>query len=123
MNKAQNMVFDYHMKMGFTIGYHPVMISQAQVKDRSDILQKEVNELRVALEAEDLVEVADGIGDALYVLYGTAIACGLDMTRIFEEIHRSNMTKIPPPTSTGKAIKGENYSPPNLKFVLSGEQR
>lgn len=123
MNSEQNMVFDYHMKMGFTISYHPTIISQVQVKDRSDILQEEVDELREALENEDLVKVADGIGDSLYVLYGTAVACGLDMTKIFAEIHRSNMTKTPPPTSTGKAIKGENYSAPDLDSIVLREEK
>lgn len=118
MNEEQEMVLDYHKKMGFTINDRPTPISQIQVKDRSDILQEEVSELRNALESEDLVGICDGLGDVLYVVYGTAVACGIDMSDIFKEIHRSNMTKTPPSTSTGKAIKGESYSPPNLNSFL-----
>ena len=118
MNKAQKMVLEYHRKMGFTINNNPTHISQEQVKDRSDILEEETHELREALELEDIVKIADGIGDVLYVAYGTGVACGIDMETIFAEIHRSNMTKTAPETHTGKAIKGETYSPPNLVALI-----
>ena len=118
MNEEQKMVLDYHRKMGFTINDYPTVIGPIQVKDRSDILQEEVDELRDALENENLVEICDGLGDVLYVVYGTAVACGIDMVPIFREIHRSNMTKTSPLTATGKAIKGDFYSPPNIGLVL-----
>jgi len=121
MNEEQKMVLDYHRKMGFTINGCPTVIGPIQVKDRSDILQEEVDELRTALENGNLGEIADGIGDAIYVLIGTAVACGIDIKPIFKEIHRSNMTKTPPLSETGKAIKGEGYSPPKLESILSSQ--
>ena len=118
MNEEQKMVLDYHKKMKFTVNNRPTPISQIQVKDRSDILQEEVNELRDAMESENLIGICDGLGDVLYVVYGTAVACGINMVPIFKEIHRSNMTKTPPLSPVGKAIKGQTYSPPDIKVLL-----
>lgn len=64
-----------------------------------------------------LTEVADGIGDQLVVVLGTACACGLDAEGIFNEVHRSNMTKFLPGgylDEYGKWIKSPHYSPANL---------
>ncbi len=118
MNEEQKMVSDYHRKMGFTINDYPTVIGPIQVKDRSVILQEEVDELRDALEDENLVKICDGLGDVLYVVYGTAVACGIDMVPIFKEIHRSNMTKTSPSAVVGKAMKGPAFSLPNLEPLL-----
>lgn len=72
-------------------------------------------------DAKNLEEIADAIGDLLYTIYGTAVAYGLDAQRIFDEIHRSNMTKLidGKKDSHGKQLKGPSYSPPNLKPFLT----
>lgn len=70
-----------------------------------------------AAEAEDVIGVADALGNLVYVAYGTAWRCGIDLDRVVEEIHRSNMTRTAAP-GDGKAIKEPGYRPPNLREVL-----
>jgi NTP pyrophosphatase (non-canonical NTP hydrolase) len=70
--------------------------------------------------ARDIVEIADAIGDMLYVVLGAAVSHGLDIEPIFEEIHRSNMTKFIDGhrAENGKWIKGPSYSPANLGPII-----
>lgn len=118
MNEFQKKVLEYHRKMGFTINDNPTPISLEQAKDRSRIQGEETNELEEALLSQDIIKIADGIGDVIYVAVGTGVACGIDVTPILDEIHRSNMTKTAPKSRTGKALKGHFYSPPNLEAIL-----
>jgi len=74
---------------------------------------------------ENLVATADAIADLMYVILGTAVACGIDMEPIFQEVHRSNMTKFIDGTfvrtvNTSKAqyVKGPNYSKAKLEPIL-----
>lgn len=119
MNKQQKMVRDYHWKMGFT--YNPMLtiISTTQSDDRQRILQEEVDEIEAAFKAGDIIGLADALADTLYVVYGTCVACGIDIEPIFAEVHRSNMTKTAPASRTGKAIKGPDYLPPVLEPILT----
>ena len=78
--------------------------------------------------AGDLVEVADALGDMLYILCGTIIEHGLQdkIEEVFAEIQRSNMSKLgadgqPIYREDGKVMKGPNYSPPDLARVLSSK--
>jgi predicted HAD superfamily Cof-like phosphohydrolase len=78
--------------------------------------------------AGDLVEVADALGDMLYILCGTIIEHGLQdkIEEVFAEIQRSNMSKLgadgqPIYREDGKVMKGPNYSPPDLATILSNK--
>jgi predicted HAD superfamily Cof-like phosphohydrolase len=71
------------------------------------------------------VGVADAIADCLYILYGTALEWGLGdkLPVIFDEVHRSNMSKLgadgkPIYREDGKILKGENYTPPQIKDIV-----
>ena len=77
-------------------------------------------ELEEYWSARDIVEIADAIGDMLYVVLGAAVSHGLDIEPIFEEIHRSNMTKFIDGhmDEAGKWIKGPSYSPANLGTII-----
>lgn len=75
----------------------------------------------------DLIEIADAIGDMLYVVYGTADQYGLDADAIFAEVHRSNCSKLgsdgrPIYREDGKVLKGPNFSPPDLEKIVYGSQ-
>lgn len=73
----------------------------------------------------DRVGVADALGDLLYVVYGAAEVYGIDIDRVFREIHRSNMTKVSVPGANErihKIQKGPNYSPPDLSFVMDNHE-
>ena len=77
------------------------------------------------LNNKDLVEIADALGDKLYILCGTILAHGLQdkIVEVFEEIQRSNMSKLstdgsPVIREDGKILKGPNYFKPNIKDIL-----
>lgn len=82
-----------------------------------------MSELTTACRQHDLVAIADGIVDVLYVVYGTAVTYGLDADALLREVHRSNMSKLdtdgkPLIRSDGKVLKGPAYNPPNLRPLL-----
>lgn len=88
-------------------------------KLRLRLLGEEFKELRDALAINDTVEVADALADLLYVTIGAALQWGIPIERVFREVHRSNMTKERGSMrSDGKILKGPNYSPPDLSFVV-----
>lgn len=104
------------------------------------LIREEFNELVIALGNHDMVEIADGLGDLAYVVYHFAIEHGIDLDKVFAEIHRSNMTKLFPcegePSCPAcivankcldpgpryneyqKVLKGPNYDPPHLEQFL-----
>ena len=86
------------------------------------VLKDEIDELHTALAADDLVEVADALGDIIYFATGQALLQGIDIDNVLAEIHRSNMTKKPGvkegPTTPNDVIKDKDYVPPNIKKVL-----
>jgi predicted HAD superfamily Cof-like phosphohydrolase len=90
---------------------------------RYDLIKEELEELKVAMENRDLLEVADALTDILYVTYGAGHAFGIDLDKCFEEVQNSNMSKLdendkPVYNESGKIMKGSNYFKPNLtKFV------
>lgn len=87
---------------------------------RITLMAEELAELERALEHDDLIDIADGLCDLLYVVIGTAVAYGMDIEPLFNEVQRSNMTKKGGPLSPlGKRLKTDNYSPPNLSPILS----
>jgi len=90
---------------------------------RLELISEEVDELYDAIENKDLVGVADALTDILYVTYGAGHAFGVDLDKCFKEVQRSNMSKLgedgkPIYRKDGKVMKGENYSPPDLKKCL-----
>jgi len=90
---------------------------------RYDLIKEELEELKVAMEGKDLLEVADALTDILYVTYGAGHAFGIDLDKCFEEVQNSNMSKLgndskPIYNESGKVMKGPNYFKPNLsKFI------
>ena len=90
---------------------------------RYDLIKEELEELRVAMENKDLLEVADALTDILYVTYGAGHALGIDLDKCFNEVQSSNMSKLdscgkPIYNESGKVMKGHNYFKPNLKTFL-----
>ncbi len=93
-------------------------------KLRIDLIKEELEELTVAMNKKDLLEVADALTDILYVTYGAGHAFGIDLDNCFEEVQNSNMSKLgsdgkPIYNDSGKVMKGPNYFKPDLsKFVF-----
>ena len=90
---------------------------------RYDLIKEELEELKIAMENKDLLEVADALTDILYVTYGAGHAFGIDLDKCFEEVQNSNMSKLgedgkPIYNEFGKVMKGPKYFKPDLtKFV------
>ena len=90
---------------------------------RYDLIKEELEELKVAMENKDLLEVADALTDILYVTYGAGHAFGINLDKCFDEVQNSNMSKLgedgnPIYNEFGKVMKGPKYFKPDLnKFV------
>jgi len=89
-------------------------------KLRYDLIKEELDEFEEALKSKDLKEVADSLTDILYVTYGAGHAFGIDLDKCFDEVQRSNMSKLgedgkPIYNENGKVMKGPKYFAPNLK--------
>ncbi len=90
---------------------------------RYNLIKEELDEFAQALKDQDLNEVADALTDILYVTYGAGHAFGIDLDKCFEEVQRSNMSKLgddgkPIYNENGKVMKGPKYFQPDLtKFV------
>ena len=93
------------------------------IRLRLDLIREELSELKDALEKKDIKEVADALTDILYVTYGAGHSFGVDLDSCFDEVQRSNMSKLgsdgkPIYNDQGKVMKGPDYFKPNLsKFV------
>ena len=90
---------------------------------RKKLIDEEFNELKDAINENNLIEVADALTDILVVTYGAGVAFGIDLDKCFKEVHRSNMSKLsedgkPIYNEFGKVMKGPNYFKPNLKQYL-----
>ena len=93
---------------------------------RIDLIEEELDELREAIVDQDIVEIADALTDILYVVYGAGHAFGIDLDKCYNEVHRSNMTKLdddgnPLFREDGKVMKSSSYEPPNLTKIILGE--
>lgn len=91
---------------------------------RTELITEEYCELLVADEANDLVGIADALGDLLYVIHGMALTYGIPMLDVFTEIHHSNMSKLdadnkPILREDGKILKGPYYHPPDIAGLFA----
>ena len=92
-------------------------------KLRINLIKEELEELKIAIDTKNLVEVADALTDILYVTYGAGHAFGINLDRCFEEVQQSNMSKLddngnPVYNDSGKVMKGPKYFKPDLsKFI------
>ena len=90
---------------------------------RYELIKEELEELKIAMKNNDLLEVADALTDILYVTYGAGHAFGIDLDNCFKEVQNSNMSKLgedgkPIYNDSGKVMKGPKYFKPDLnKFV------
>ena len=89
------MVEEFHNAFNAPILPTPQIPSKERCDLRINLMQEELNEIKEAIENDDLVEAADGFGDLMVVLCGSIIEFGLGdkFNNIFDEIHRSNMSK------------------------------
>ncbi len=118
MNVQLNLVKDFHTKFKALISEKPSLISPDRSSLRYRLMHDEVEEYLKGVEENDLENIAKELGDILYAVYGTILEHGLQdqMEAIFEEVHRSNMSKDYSPT---KMIKGPNYRKADIRQFFS----
>ena len=119
-------VQDFHEAFG--LGVHPEPIgklAEQKLMLRFNLMAEENEEYLEAARNGDLVEVADALGDMLYILCGTILEHGMQhkIEEVFEEIQRSNMSKLgedgrPIYREDGKVMKGPNYFKPDIGSIL-----
>ena len=117
-------VKEFMVVFGQEVQEYPNLPPEEVVDLRLDLINEEVGELCEAVEYNDMIEIADALTDILYVTYGMGAALGIDLDKCFEEVQRSNMSKLgedgkPMYREDGKVLKGPNYSPPDLTSVLN----
>jgi predicted HAD superfamily Cof-like phosphohydrolase len=126
MKKHLDQVKKFHKAFGLDV-------SETQIADlgleknllRYKLMREENEEYLDAATQGDMVEVADALGDMLYILCGTIISHGMQhkIEEVFDEIHRSNMSKLgkdgkPIYREDGKVLKGPDYFKPELKKII-----
>lgn len=118
-------VMDFHEKYGVPVKTKPEVLTDERRELRHKIMLEEVHEFYEAAKNGDIIEMADGLADMLYIVFGTALECGLAgyLPAIFNEVHRSNMSKLgldgkPIIREDGKVLKGPNFSQPDIKSII-----
>jgi predicted HAD superfamily Cof-like phosphohydrolase len=126
MQKQLNAVKEFHAAFKIWYSETPVATLGDQKNTlRFNLMKEENEEYLEAVQNNDLVEIADALGDMLYILCGTIIEHGLQekIEAVFDEIQRSNMSKLgedgtPIYREDGKVMKGPNYFKPNFETIL-----
>jgi predicted HAD superfamily Cof-like phosphohydrolase len=131
-------VAEFHRCMGMTNGSWPP--TRKEVELRMDLINEEFIEVLDEVYnpktqdfsgdeenyyPEEMIKtkVAKELADLLYVVYGTALSFGIPIDEVFDEVHRSNMSKLvdgkPLKREDGKVLKGPNYTPPNFDWIIA----
>ncbi len=126
MKKYTDAVHEFHTAFGLGIKNEPTAnIGEDRNLLRFNLMKEENEEYFEATNNNDLVEVADALGDMLYILAGTIIEHGMQhkIVEVFDEIQRSNMSKLgedgkPIYREDGKVLKGPNYFKPDIQKIL-----
>jgi len=128
MNDIINSVKEFNKAFKLPLRDKPQLIEKDEYKLQYELLKEEVCEYLQACKDNDIIGVADSLGDILYILIGSCIRHGLHdkIHAIFDEIHRSNMTKLvngkPIYNESGKVLKSKNYEVPNLYPIIFPEK-
>lgn len=117
---------EFRTTYGLPVHEKPTLLSLQEQILHSRLLDEELDELAAAEYNDDMKEIADAIGDAIYILFGRAVHMGLPINRILQEIHASNMSKLgedgkPIYREDGKILKGPNFFEPRIQAILDGE--
>ena len=126
IKKELELVAKFHNSFGIDTQETPnVEIPEETTTLRYNLMKEENDEYFEAARNKDIVEVADALGDMLYILCGTILSHGMQykISEVFEEIQRSNMSKLgtdgkPIFRDDGKVLKGPSYFKPDIKSIL-----
>jgi predicted HAD superfamily Cof-like phosphohydrolase len=116
---------EFHSVFGHPIEKSPCAQSDELAQLRYRLGKEELDEYLEANQNDDPVGIADALADQLYILLGTMLVHGMQDTivTIFDEVHRSNMSKLgedgkPIYREDGKVMKGPNYFKPNIDKII-----
>lgn len=116
------MVKEFHEQFDIHVSSTPSVLDERTQNLRCRLIQEEFEELQEAMQEKDLPAIAKELGDLLYVVYGTAVSLGIDMEPVFQEVHRSNMSKVGGyKREDGKWVKPPTYSPASLDKILEAQ--
>ena len=126
MQKQLDAVKLFHTSFGLVVSSEiKGTLGEAKNNLRFNLMKEENEEYLEAVQNNDVVEIADALGDMLYILCGTILEHGLQhkIEEVFDEIQRSNMSKLgadgkPIYREDGKVMKGPNYFKPNFEEIL-----
>ena len=126
MKNKLSAVTAFHKAFGLGVNYTPTTdIDESTMNLRFSLMDEENKENLEAIQNKEMIEVADALGDMLYILCGTIITHGMQdvIDEVFEEIQRSNMSKLgndgkPIYREDGKVLKGPNYFKPDIANIL-----
>lgn len=122
MSDWVQMVREFHLKFGAPIAERPNILPFNRWMLRAQLIREEARETDEAMfmvETEGLEGVADGLADLIYVCIGAALEYGIDLDRVFREVHRSNMTKTKGvEREDGKILKGPTFEPPRIREII-----
>jgi predicted HAD superfamily Cof-like phosphohydrolase len=114
-------VKDFHEVMGLAVNEWPPSNELFELRIKLDSEEQDEYYEEMFVQNRDKQKVAKELADRLYVLYGDAVAYGIDIDNVFDAVHISNMSKLTDGVAVkrpdGKVIKGPNYKPPNLSFL------
>lgn len=122
------MVEEFHKIFSLPHKNKPELLDTGLSELRHRLMAEENDEYLEACRQSDLIEIADALGDQLYVLFGTIVSHGLQdkMQDILEEIHRSNLSKLdhqlkPIFREDGKILKSKTFFRPDIKKILEDQ--
>ena len=122
MKKQLNKVAEFHKAFNQEDSVTTIVYPNCGYDIRHDLMKEENEEYLEACVKGDVIEIADALGDQLYILCGTILKHGMQniIEDVFDEIHRSNMSKLgengmPLLREDGKILKGPGYTKPELK--------
>ena len=125
MKKQLDAVAEFHKAFKQVDGKWPRVLDKKEYELRWDLMDEENKEYLEACEEGSLVEIADALGDQLYILCGTILKHGMQhiIEDVFDEIQASNMSKLgedgqPILREDGKILKGDKYFKPNIKQFI-----
>lgn len=113
----------FHVAMSIRVGTKPEIPDHEERMLRMRLVDEEIRELHHAHWDSNIVEIADAIADAIYVLCGMAVSYGIPLNEVWNEIQRSNMAKVGVDgkvryRNDGKVLKPDGWTPPDIKTII-----
>ena len=119
-------VREFMLRAKQTVNRKPTIPSLKDQHLRSDLMEEELKELVDAMRTGDMINIADGLADLLYVTFGTAVVYGIPIDKVFRQVHNNNMSKIVHgivESASGKVLKPKGFKPVDLTWILEEGQK